>query len=91
MDYRALAELVMLSLFGLSTLIFAAGLSIRLFLAPTLRELLGRRGNQLDARDKQLEAHLLRVEERLDLIEGSLDRLTSADEFDRQLKGPKLS
>jgi len=40
MDYRALAELVMMSLFGLSTLVFAAGLSIRLFLAPTLRNLL---------------------------------------------------
>ena len=41
MDYRALAELVMMSLLGLSTLVFAVGLSVRLFLAPTLRELFG--------------------------------------------------
>ena len=39
MDYRALAELVMMSFFGLSAFCVALGFSIRVFLAPTLREL----------------------------------------------------
>jgi len=89
MDYRALAELVMLSSFGVSTLVFAVGLSLRLFLAPTLRELYGRRPNP-EAEQKLLKAHLAQVEERLGSIEVSLERLSAADDFDRQLEGPKL-
>ena len=88
MDYRALAELVMMSLLGLSALVFAAGLSIRLFLAPTLRDLLGRRGEQQD--DARLVAsRLTQIEERLDGIEGSLERLNAAESFDRQLGEPR--
>ena len=90
MDYRALAELVMFSMLGLSTLVFAAGLSIRLFLAPVLREFLGRRG-KLDAERTLIDSRLTMIEERLDGIEGSLDRLSAADDFDRKLSGPKLS
>lgn len=90
MDYRALAELVMMSLFGLSTLVFAAGLTTRLFLAPTLRELFGRKMGQ-EGEQKLLVARLTQIEERLDGIESSLERLNAADDFDRQLSGPKLS
>lgn len=81
MDYRALAELVMMSLFGLSALVIAVGLSVRLFIAPTLRELFGTRRDGADLVERQLAD----VDLRLDAIEGSLDRLLTAKEFDREL------
>ena len=89
MDYRALAELVMMSLFGLSTLVFVLGLSVRLFLAPTLRELFGRRSSPQEMGPLVAE-RLARIEDRLDGIENGLDRLAAAKDFDRQLEGPKL-
>ena len=89
MDYRALAELIMLGSFGLSTLVFAVGLSLRLFLAPTLRELFGR-GPHPEAEQKRLKAHLAQIEDRLAGIEISLERLSAAEEFDRKLEGPKV-
>ena len=81
MDYRALAELVMMSLLGLSTLVFAVGLSVRLFLAPTLRELFGAKKDGPELFERQLAE----LDDRLDSIEGSLDRLLAAKDFDREL------
>lgn len=89
LDYRALAELVMMSMLGLSTLIFAAGLSIRLFLAPTLRELFKPRSESPNEQ-RLLAAQLDRIEERLEGLEGSVERISAGAEFDRQLEGPKL-
>ena len=88
MDYRALAELIMLSSFGLATLVFVTGLSIRLFLAPTLRELLDPRKAQ-DAERRLLEARLTQIEDRLDGVE-MLGRPITPEDFDRQLEAPKL-
>ncbi|MBT8335420.1 MAG: hypothetical protein KJO11_02385 [Gemmatimonadetes bacterium] len=89
MDYRALAELVMMSLFGLSTLIFAAGLSIRLFLAPTLRELFSARSRASNEQNL-LATQMNRIEERLESVESTLDRISAGADFDRQLERPKL-
>ncbi len=88
MDYRALAELVMMSLLGLSTLVIAVGLSVRLFIAPTLRELFGMRREGANLVERQLAD----VDLRLDSIEGSLDRLLAGKDFDRELddSAPRL-
>ena len=86
MDYRALAELVMMSLLGLSTLVFAIGLSVRLFMAPTLRELFAKS----PADDKLLVARITQLEDRLDSIDASLERIADKTDFDRKLEGPKL-
>ena len=85
MDYRALAELVMLSLMGLSTLVFAVGLSVRLFLAPTLKELFGRRPAP-DPNLQLLPERLTRIEERLESLEHTLGEVAEATSFDRALK-----
>ncbi len=90
MDYRALAELVMMSLFGLSALAVAVGFSVRAFLAPTLRDLFGRPPATPGERDL-LDARLHRLEDRLESIERSLDRIAAASEFDRRLGGPEGS
>ena len=88
MDYRALAELIMLSSFGLATLVFVTGLSIRLFLAPTLRELFDRHA-QTDVERRLLDTRLTQIEGRLDGVEGLSSPMTP-EVFDRQLEGPKL-
>lgn len=87
MDFYALSQLVGFALVGLAILTVAVGFSVRVFLAPTLRELFGKR----DVPDGRLfAARLERLEERLDAIEHGLDRLAEAKDFDRQLGGPKL-
>ena len=82
MDYRALAELVMMSLIGLSVFVTAVGLSIRLFIAPTLRELFGNRSKGPDPVERQLAD----VDDRLDSIEHALERLLAGVDFDRELE-----
>lgn len=86
MDYRALAELVMFSLLGLSVLCFTIGLSIRMFVAPTLRELFAK----APADDKLLASRITQLEDRLDSIDASLERIADKSDFDRKLEGPKL-
>lgn len=88
MDLRALAELVMLSLFGLSALTLPVGFSVHVFLAPVLRELFAKPADG-SAEVRFLNARLERLEERLEGIEGSIDRLAAVQEFERQLEGPK--
>lgn len=88
MDYRALAELVMMGLLGLSVLTVAVGFSVRAFLAPTLREIVGRLGdNRRDA--GPIAARLDRLDERMAYLEAGLERLEAAQSFDRQLEGPR--
>ena len=85
MDYRALAELVIFGLLGLSILTVAIGFTVRTFFAPILRELFGRPPQ--DA--KLLTARLAQMEDRLESIEGSLGRIEEKTDFDRKLEGPK--
>jgi hypothetical protein len=88
MDYRALAELAMFSLLGLSVFVVAVGFTVRAFVAPTLREILGRGSPGEETR--LLAERLGRIEDRLDGIESDLERVAEASEFDRRLEGPKL-
>ena len=88
MDYRALAELAMFSLLGLSVFVVAVGYTVRAFLAPTLREILGR-GSRSDE-TRLLATRLDRIEDRLEGIETGLERVAAASDFDRRLEGPKL-
>lgn len=85
MDYRALAELIMFSLLGLSVLAVAIGFSIRAFLAPTLRELFAKPTGD----PRLLAARVARLEERLDDMDATLSRIEEKSDFDRQLEGPK--
>jgi hypothetical protein len=87
-DYRALAELVLMGMLGLSVLVVALGFSIRAFLAPTLREIFER----LERRrpdDPELMGQLERLDERMADVEHGLERLEAAQQFDRQLESPR--
>lgn len=81
MDYRAIAELVIFALLGLSVLAVAIGFSIRAFLAPTLRELFAKPPRD----DRLLEARIAQMEDRLDSMDESLERLADKSDFDRRL------
>lgn len=88
MDYRALAELVLMALLGLSALVVAMGFSVKFFLAPILRDLFasGRKPSHLPPGGAA--GRLSHMEDRLDAIERDLGRLVEAERFDRQLSGP---
>ena len=86
MDYRALAELIMLSLMGLSVLAVAVGFSIRAFLAPVIRDVLGARQTGRDKEQQRLEVRLDQVEERLAGIESAVHRIAAVEEFNRALR-----
>ena len=88
MDYRALAELVMMALLGVSTLVVAMGFSVKYFLAPVLKDLLPREGHTRGVAPDASDRRLANLEDRLDGIERSLQQLAEADRFDRQLGRP---
>jgi len=86
MDYRALGELVWFSLLGLSIFTVVLGFSVRLFLAPVVREVLERLRGDADRRQQLLDVRVERTEERLAEVETQLHRLAAAEEFHRQLR-----
>lgn len=88
MDYRALAELVMMALLGLSTLVVAMGFSVKFFLAPVLKDLFPQGGSRRGVASDETHLRLANVEDRLDGIEQSLQQLAEAERFDRQLGQP---
>lgn len=85
MDYRALAEFITTSILAFSVLVVAMGFTVRVFIAPVLREFLGNRRRAGDS-DRLLPAQLTRLEERLDSIERSLDEIQDQRSFDRALR-----
>jgi hypothetical protein len=85
MDYRALAGLVMMALFGLSTLVVAMGFSVKFFLAPVLKDLFPPRQAPGGLTPGAADTRLANIEDRLDAIERGLRQLTEAERFDRQL------
>ena len=89
MDIRALAELVMMALMGLSVLAIAVGFSVRMFLAPTIKELIGRKyAADDDEGQARVRTRIEGIEDRLDSIESGINRLLATSEFDRELVAP---
>jgi len=91
MDYRALGELMLMAFLGLSALTLAAGFSLRVFIMPTLRELLDRAGSDGgDAhtiRDARMDALLERTGE----LEAEIERMQAHRALDDRLKVPPRS
>jgi len=88
MDYRALSELILMGLIGLSVLTLAVGFSVRMFLAPVVREVMDRMGSRSQRDQLLLSGRVEAVEDRVAALEGGIDQLSAAREFDRQLEGP---
>lgn len=88
MDYRAVGELVWFTLLGLSIFTLVLGVSVRVFLAPVIRDALSRLRSEADREQQLLEVRMERVEERLSDVETGVSRLTAAEDFHRQLRAP---
>jgi hypothetical protein len=88
MDYRALSELILMGLIGLSVLTLAVGFSVRMFLAPVVREVMDRMGSRSQRDQLRLTGRVEAIEDRLAALEGGLDQVSAARDFDRQLEEP---
>lgn len=88
MDYRALAELVWFSLLGLSILGLVAGISVKVFLAPVVRQVLEALGDRSSEEEARVAARLELLESRVEEMHETLHRLGAADEFYRRLDEP---
>ena len=75
MDLRALAELIELSLVGLSALTIAVGFSVRVFLAPVVRDAAERLGSRSPEREDVVAMRLDHLGERLAALESAVERL----------------
>lgn len=84
MDYRALGEFVFMALTGLSVLAIVTALSFHFVLRPFLETVLvGRRDRgEIEA---ETGRRLERLEGRVVELEGEVDRLHAAQDFDRKL------
>jgi len=91
MDYRAVAELVWFSLLGLSILTLVVGFSVRVLLAPVIRETMRQLRSDADRERQLLGVRMDRVEERLSDMEAGIARLAAVEEFNRRLRAPKGS
>ena len=87
-DLRALAELIELSLVGLSALVIALGFSVRVFLAPVIREAVDRFSSHPLGAPRDTAARLDRLDDRLAALERGVDRIVAAQDFDRRLSAP---
>jgi len=86
MDYYALSELIVTTLLGLSVLAIALGFSFRVFLAPVVRDILGKRQSDSDREQQLLSVRLEQVEERLSGIETAVHRIAAVADFNKELR-----
>lgn len=86
MDYRALGELIWFSFLGLSVFTLVTGLSVRVFLAPVIREALGKLRSDADRERQALALRMDRIEERVSDVETQAHRVAAAEEFHRRLR-----
>ena len=93
MDYFVLGQAALLGFVGLSILTVCIGLTVRLFLGPVLRDVADRVGSKPTAREGVLLARIEQLDDRLAVLEGGIDRIEAAQDFERKLSagGPRKS
>jgi len=85
MDLRAVAELVLLAMVGLSILTISVGFTVRVFLGPVLRDVAERLATKAKPEDGAVAARLDLLDDRLAALESSVDRIEAAQDFERRL------
>ena len=85
MDLRAVAELVLLGMVGLSILTICVGFTVRVFLGPVLRDVAERLATKAKTDDGAVAARLDLLDDRLAALESGLDRIEAAQDFERRL------
>ena len=85
MNWDEMGYFILMAFVGLSTLTVCVGLTVRLFLAPVLREIAERLAERPRAPRPGLEVRLDQLDDRLAALERGIDRLESVQDFDRRL------
>jgi hypothetical protein len=93
MNWDEMGYFTLMAFVGLSTLTVCVGLTVRLFLAPVLREVADRMATRPRHDERLLTGRIEQLEDRLTLLESGLDRIEAAQDFDRHLGavGPRKS
>jgi len=78
---------------ALSILTICVGITVRLFLGPVMRDIAERMVNRPKADESLLLGRIEQLDDRLATLEGGLDRIEAAQDFDRRLGavGPRKS
>jgi len=84
-DYFVLGQAALLGFVGLSILTVCVGLTVRLFLGPVLRDVADRFATKPGAADSRLLSRIDQLDDRLAALEGGIDRIEAAQDFDRRL------
>lgn len=86
MDFRAIAELVWFAFLGLSVFTLTTGMVLRFVLKPLIQDMLNA---YRERSDRMLEPtateRLARLEQRFLEVDGEVDELRAAAEFERRL------
>jgi hypothetical protein len=84
-DFRAVAELVLMASVGVTMITVAVGFTVRLFLGPVLRDVADRFATRPSRDERALLSRLDQLDDRLSALENGVDRLEAAQDFDRRL------
>lgn len=85
MPWDQLAYFALMSGVALSILTVCVGVTVRLFLGPVLRDIAERMINRPRVDEGPLLSRIELMDERLAALEGGLDRIEAAQDFDRRL------
>lgn len=85
MEWWQIQELMWTSAGVLASLVVVSGLTLRFAIKPFLGDLARLRGGRQAGNQAASDLRLDRLEERMDVLGSSVDRLADALEFDRQL------
>lgn len=85
MDLRAVAELILMAMVGLSILTVSVGFTVRVFMGPILRDVAERLANKGKPDDGVVAARLDLLDDRLAALESGLERIEAAQDFERRL------
>lgn len=93
MNWADLGYFTLMASIGLTMITVGVGLTMRLFLAPVLRDVAERFANRPTRDEQAVVARLDQLDDRLTALESGLDRIEAAQDFDRRLGavGPRKS
>lgn len=93
MDYIELAQAALLGFVGLSILTICVGFTVRIFLAPVLRDVAERFATRPTRDESLLLGRIEQLDDRLASLESGIDRIEAAQDFERRLStgGPRKS
>jgi len=85
MEWWQIQELMWTSTGIFATVVVVSGLTLRFAIKPFLRDFARLRGGQKDEAQAVSELRLERLEEQLEVLGSSVERIADAVEFDRKL------